>query len=41
MRIWAALLAVTVAVIDGGGEEEGGGRHVYHNQGKRGLSIHK
>ena len=25
MRIWAVILAVAVAVIDGGGGEEGGG----------------
>ena len=37
MRIWAALLAVTVAVIDGGGGENGG--NVYHNQVSRGETI--
>ena len=38
MRIWAVILAVAVAVIDGGGGEEGGGA-VYHNQVGIQLSL--
>ena len=38
MRIWAVILAVAVAVIDGGGGEEGGGA-VYHNQVGIKLSL--
>ena len=40
MRIWAVILAVAVAVIDGGGgEEEEGGGAVYHNQVGIQLSL--